>query len=75
MTKALPNIQQITKGNLGFGQKYYDGEESEMSRTNSPLTTSRATSQLYNALRSCAPWSFMMSHLNGRYAFLLDIDH
>jgi hypothetical protein len=59
MTKALPNMQQITIDNLGFGQKYVDGEEPNEDRVK--YTDGHITRDIVKILTSPVEWTLCSS--------------
>ena len=74
MTKALPNMQQITIDNLGFGQKYVDGEEPNEDRVK--YTDGHITRDIVKILTSFTKLRILELHdapLNGRYALLFKL--
>jgi hypothetical protein len=72
MTKALPNMQQITIDNLRFGQKYVDGEDPNEDRvkyTDDLITQDITIFTSFTKLRILV----YDAPLNGRYAFLFKL--
>ena len=74
MAKSLPNIQQITIDNLGFGQKYADGVDPNEDRVNytikGHITPDITILTRFKKLRVL---ELNDAPLNGRYAFLFKL--
>ena len=74
MTRAMPNLQQMKIGRLGYGHKYSDGEdpdEEEAARDYAILWRSHDIEIISNfsKLRILGKWR-TNTGLNGRYPFL-----